>query len=293
MNNNIKFIHVGFPKCGSTFLQSEVFDKIKDINAITVGGRNRAIPKLLPYITNCLDPYYSQKHASEEAKKISPDINGISNEGFTGFSSPEIIAGRVKKTFGEVKILIVIRNQKAILLSRYLHDIKIGYVSSFEKWLELLFNSFRFNSFKYSYAVESYTKQFGNKNVKVVLFEELFNKNTITEIIDFLGFKHDGIEEVQYDKKVNAAYSPLSLALNRKLNSHFGTQANHGAGYIYELYRYRLASKVDKLYALFGGSKKPEYFNEKILDLINEWYHEDNLVLGKILNKNLSEKGYL
>ena len=80
MKKNIKFVHVGFPKCGSTFLQSEVFDKINSINAITVGGKNCAMPPVLSYMTYCPNPYYDQSEASEAVAKIPSNINGISNE---------------------------------------------------------------------------------------------------------------------------------------------------------------------------------------------------------------------
>lgn len=293
MKNNIKFIHVGFPKCGSTFLQSEVFDKIKAINAITVGGKNCAMPSILSYITYCQDPYYDQKQVSKELKDIPNDINGISNEGFTSFVSPVLLAKRLKKSFGDIKILIVLRNQKSILLSHYLHDIKIGYVASFDKWLDIQFANFRYKFFQYSHSIECYQKQFGVDNVKVVLFEELFNREKITEILEFTEFPTDGIEDINYNLKVNAAHSPLSLRLNRLLNCHFGTKANHGAGYVYGLYRYRLASKIDKINSFLGGKKKANHFNDHILNKIKECYHDDNQKLNTIMNRDLSEKGYL
>jgi sulfotransferase family protein len=292
MTTNIKFIHVGFPKCGSTFLQSEVFDKIKDINAITVGGKNCKLPKCLSYMTYCQDPYFSPEKVAEELKEIPEEINGISNEGFTSFVSPTIMANRLHQAFGDTKILIVLRNQKSILLSHYLHDIKIGYALSFEKWLKRLFNTLRYQSFMYSHTINAYNKQFGKENVKVVLFEELFNEKAIIEILDFIGISGENLKEIKYDLKVNPAYSPWSLALTRKFNRHFGTKENQRAGFLYEIYRYRIVPKIDKIYAALGGKKKPEYFNDKMMDMIAEWYHDDNIALGKILNRDLSEKGY-
>lgn len=293
MKSNIKFSHVGFPKCGSTFLQAEVFDKLTDINAITVGGKNCVFPRILPYITYCKDPFYDQKVVNDALEEIPEEINGISNEGFTSFCSPVMVAERLKETFGKIKILIVIRNQKAMVLSHYLHDIKIGYASSFEKWLDKLYHSYRFNFFKYSYTIDAYQKQFGEENVKVVLFEELFNRQTIEDFTKFIGVKNEGIEKIDYDKKVNAAFSPLTLALNKKFNRHFGTKANQGDGYIYNFYRYQVAPKIDKLYSIFGGSKKPEYYNNDTIKMITEWYHDDNQLLNKKFKRDLTAKGYL
>ena len=293
MNTNIKFIHIGFPKCGSTFLQAEVFDSIAEINAITVGGKNCVFPPVLPYMTYCQNPYYDQKRVDEEIEYIPADINGISNEGFTSFVSPTQMAERLKAAFGDVKILIILRNQKSILLSHYLHDIKIGYTLGFEKWLNRLSNSLRYQNFQYSYTIEAYNKTFGKKNVKVVLFEELFNEQTTADILKFIGFKGRSLACIEYDKKVNAAYSPWSLSLSLWFNRHFGTKENHRAGFLYSLFRYRLVPKIDRLYAALGGKRKPVYFNDKILGMITDWYREDNQKLNKILGRDLSEKGYL
>lgn len=293
MKSNIKFIHVGFPKCGSTFLQSEVFDKIKGINALTVGGKNCKLPQGLSYMTYCQDPYFKSEKVTKELDEIPEEINGISNEGFTAFVSPKIMAKRLKQAFGNPKILIVLRNQKSILLSHYLHDIKIGYTLSFEKWLSRLFHTLRYQSFMFSYTIDAYCEQFGKKNVKVVLFEELFNKDTIIEVLDFIGMPNKNIEEIDYSLKVNAAYSPWSLSLSRWFNRHFGTKENQRAGFLYSIFRYRIVPKIDRLYSLMGGKKKPIYFNEQILNMITEWYHEDNQKLSKILNRDLAEKGYL
>lgn len=294
MKQKIKFIHIGFPKCGSTFLQAEVFDRIKGINAITVGGKNCVFPWFFPYITNCRDPYYDQEKVNKGLTEIPQDINGISNEGFTSFNSPSIVAERLKNTFGkDVKILIVLRNQKSILLSHYLHDIKIGYALNFNRWLQKLKKSYRYDFFKFSYTIETYNKVFGKKNVKVVLFEELFNEKTTAEILDFIGFKGNDLEAIEYDKKVNAAYSPWSLSLSLWFNRHFGTKENQRDGFLYEIFRYRLVPMIDRFYTALGGKKKPVYFDDKILKMIQEWYHEDNQKLNKILDRDLSEKGYV
>ena len=293
MKTKIKFIHIGFPKCGSTFLQSEVFDKIDGINAITVGGKNCQIPQCLSYMTYCQDPYFDAEKVNKELNEIPDDFNGISNEGFTAFISPTIMAKRLKNAFGDIKILIVLRNQKSILLSHYLHDIKIGYALSFERWLGRLFNSLRYQSFMFSHTIDAYNKEFGEKNVKVVLFEELFNEETTTDILDFTGMPKNKLDEIEYDLKVNAAYSPWSLVLTRWFNRNFGTKENQRAGFLYEIYRYRVVPKIDRLYSMLGGKKKSNYFNDSILAMIKEWYHEDNKRLTKILDRDLSDKGYL
>ncbi len=293
MNNNIKLIHVGFPKCGSTFLQAGLFSKVKAINAITVGGKNCIVPTIFSYLVYCPDPYYDQQKALKDAQDIDQDVNVLSNEGFTAFVNPELIADRLKKTFGDTKILIVLRNQKSILLSHYLHDIKIGYIVSFDKWLDIQYARFRTQFFQYSHTINAYKKQFGDENVKVLLFEELFKEEATTEIIDFIDLPNEGMDQIDYNMKVNAAHSPLALYFWKFVNCHFGSKANYGAGYMYQLYRYRLASKVDKIYSLFCGKKKIEYYNEEILAKVYEWYHEDNKKLNEIMGRDLSEFGYI
>ncbi len=292
----IKLIHIGYPKCGSTFLQAEVFPKIRAVKTDSTTESGAFLLKAVPHIMTLDEIYYDPGFVKECSKKIPDEINVISYEGFAGFVSlgrgvcSNIIARRLHEVFPEAKILIVIRNQKTIIPSLYMHDVKIGIPCDFHKWLGLFRVTFRYVFLKYSKLIECYQKEFGKERVKVVFFEELFKEQTVESILDFAEIDDCGIREIDFNAKKNPAYTPLSLAMTRFLNSHFGTKMNFGAGFVYGFWRYRLAPYVDKISDI-AGLRKKKLIDEEILSMLRAWYEEDNLHLSRLLERDIPE-GY-
>ena len=109
-------------------------------------------------------------------------------------------------------------------------------------------------------------------------------------ILDFAEIDDDGIKGIDFNAKKNPAYTPLSLAITRFLNAHFGTKMNFGAGFVYGFWRYRLTPYVDKLSEIVGLKRK-KLLDEKALSILREWFEEDNVRLSELLNRKLPD-GY-
>jgi len=305
---NTKFIHVGCHKCGSTFLQREVFPKLKNIKTLTFVEEN-PLSEEINYLTQCGELYYKHSYVEKNIHEKLKDFDDIclSSEGFSGTNNfilgtghqIKYIASRLKRIFGKTKILIIIRNQKKSLPSLYKDDIKYGYLLDFKQWIQYRYDSCSLNYFKYSYLIECYQKYFGIDNVKVVLFESLFNKQTFDQLSIDLNINPSFIESINLKRKFNESYTWPSLIVAKLLNRHFGSKLTHGVTFgksnslrIYNWWRYNYSRKIDRLSKIVGIND-PNYDFENYNNILYELYHDDNKRVSKLLNVNLLDYNYV
>jgi len=114
------FIHVGLHKTGTTFLQKEVFPKIKDIHYIFRVGIDTTIDR---YKVNLL---------SDE------NLDGGSYRLFRRGYHRNAIALNLSKMFPSAKIIICIRDKEQWLKSAWKQYLVAYYGYSFEKYKELM-----------------------------------------------------------------------------------------------------------------------------------------------------------
>ncbi|MDO8558741.1 MAG: sulfotransferase [bacterium] len=216
MANLPHFIHIGFPKTASTWLQ-DLFAAHQDICFAYK-------PKFFHW-DDCFSKgkdFYLSLFKPKSGNKISLDSDEQYSAGFRyrsfgwdccheekrsegfgkavqKFAMPmdnELIAKRIHQTVPDAKILIVIRNQADWLASVYKHFIRgREELRAFSKFIkEDAFVKVGF----YSAIVDLYFKLFGRGNVLVLFYEELLSnpENFLDKISDFFGidkFDHSRI----------------------------------------------------------------------------------------------------
>ncbi|MEQ8580120.1 MAG: sulfotransferase domain-containing protein [Marinoscillum sp.] len=150
--------HIGYPKTGTTWLQTHFLPSLPDTNFIGMDITNskRKKPGIIEKTFSkkgvVWPPYYKYLHQislfedsdyspSKFVRKLKEDvdterINIVTSEGLIRPYSFEKTAFRISKlaeTF-RIKILISIRNQQDIVLSRYFHDHHIFQQKKFPKY---------------------------------------------------------------------------------------------------------------------------------------------------------------
>ena len=210
--------HVGFPKAASTTLQKNLFagnNEILNLGLFPTSNigidtsrsptelseipyiHDKRLKTLYGFLTHSSGIEFEYERAIRLLNEILNDYNKqinnrskniiFSNESVTSvrFSSPELIdkAYRIKKVFGAIKIIIIIRNQRDMLKSLYrdhpydprMISFKSRYVN-FDKWIKIdfergplsLIRSLHFNK-----VVQVYDELFGEENVLVLPMEWL------------------------------------------------------------------------------------------------------------------------
>ncbi len=220
------YIHIGYPKAASTFIQKGILPNIKNLKILNV-SHNTEFKKLLSlmYCSNDAEFLSSCDNYSYFLENIDEKYTNVySNEGFTTFGGKQnfkidyvfkrlkLIAERRKLN---LKIYLIIRNQSDYLLSRYAqgHGENSFYsVNKEYKKFKKVVNFFYlkdedrkndgkslFQTFNYYKEIINLKKLFGENNVFVGIFEHLDNNMDLflKEFFSFLNL--DLIEKKNLD----------------------------------------------------------------------------------------------
>jgi len=230
-HNNTTYLHVGYLKTGSTFLQKEVFPHIKNVNYVHYNSCPNAFCDIL-----YSDAYHFRKE--ETAKEIitscSPGKNIISHEAFIGgdasldhFINGKEIANRLAGIFPQAKVLFVVRNQYDLAISLYKQYVHLGgrkplrnflryNDGSFEELTKRWLSGITVNQLDYAPAIDHYAQLFGKENVLVLPFELLKKDNQafVKKVTNWMG-----TEDVQFDDRhQNRGYGSRQISVGRFCN---------------------------------------------------------------------------
>jgi len=190
------FFIVGAPKAGTTSLHAYLND----------------IPGI--YMSPIKEPRYflvgdSPKHFTlpiRDKKKYLKLFEKAREEKIIGEASPQYLhdsqtPNLIHQIVPQAKILISLRDPVERLFSHYLMQIRNGRIkTTFSEEIGLVFNkktdeklvNIKRNKSLYSENVKRYLDIFGNKQVKIIIFEEFIKntKETINDILKFLDIKY-------------------------------------------------------------------------------------------------------
>jgi hypothetical protein len=240
------FFHIGLQKTGTTFLQRELFSKIKDSNFQYVDGHDH------PQIFNSFrfqDPIYFDENQvrqeiaclAEGKMKLLISFEDLSGHPYNAAQARSVIADKIKRCFPNAKILFFVRRQDSFAVSSYLQTVNGGNNYSLKEYYRTVFEGNHHDRFicptldyfKFSRYVDYLTSQFGKSNCFIAPYEHFMshNESVISELLLFLG--------------VNFEYSPSS------------NKQNQQKGLIYtfllRLENYFLARRISSNPSLFTG----------------------------------------
>jgi len=271
--NMIDFVHIGLNKTGTTYLQNGLFANHPELQVFGSskfpGKNNLQLYKIINYLNKCSSLYFDENYFSEymtnmiSAEKSENHLLGISAEGLSGGwrdgKNVRFIAETLKSEFGNLKIIITLREQVSMLESNYNQFIRRGGIVSFE---ECFFSPFYgggmltpdsfyetnvISYFKYSRIVKLYQDVFGQSNVKVLFYEDLKESPSdfAASICDFL--KISALPETCDTVKKNESLCNCSLNFIKLGNRLFCTkfnQRNGKAGFLSRLIQIKLKSDL-------------------------------------------------
>jgi hypothetical protein len=281
----IDFIHIGYHKTASTWLQKRVFPCVPGLLMCNDNRFGLERPFIDSFIQT--DPFRFDKSRFLEffAKTIERGIGdvsrfslfGISDENLsggylTGMDS-RLLADRLLDTFGTARILIVVRNQLDMLLSFYSAYIVHGGVCAFADMpRDANVNGRRvLNKLKYSGMIEYYRKLFGANKVTVVFFEALITeRHPLRQLFEDLGVK-EGFPESPPEKE-NRGRSLAANGIMRQLNR-LGVNRRYGQHFA-------------QLFSFDRREADREQVRKLFPNMIEEW-REDNRRLAELLKSDL------
>jgi len=182
----LPLLHIGFHKTASSLLQQRLFDRAELGLRLLENDRRRIHDAFV--LRGALEPVDPEMQAALRAEAAEAAASGlslvVSHERLSGYPASGgfdqgMIAERLKAVFPEARVLILIREQRAMLYSMYLQTLSDGGVLGLKRFLAppepglLRAPLFRFDFYDYDRVIARYQALFGAENVLVLPFEAL------------------------------------------------------------------------------------------------------------------------
>ena len=190
MNKEV-YLHIGFPRTGTTFLQQEVFPKIEGLHF---------------------------QHTMEKPFVPVPGKNLWSNEDFCGkpyirsdFDRKCYLYG-LSRLYPKAKVIIGIRDKESLFKSMYTIFVKAGWAASYEKAREIM--EVKYGDFDAIFQLVY--DLFGKNNTYIYRFEDFVEnkRDCIDGICKFMGVKTPQYRDI----RINVSWNERQLKLCRFLN---------------------------------------------------------------------------
>ncbi|MGE4504854.1 MAG: sulfotransferase domain-containing protein [Desulfovibrionaceae bacterium] len=287
----IQYIHIGYPKSASTWLQRTFFPAFPErINLLY-----KSLTK--PILYNDLD--YSRQAVLNMAKPLvrAAMTNVYSDEILSGWTEKANFSrtcDRLKELFPDAKVLIVLRNQNDFLLSYYKFYISRGYGFSEHRFLNRYChgeNIYRFLEYEH---LLGYCKQLFDE-VHVELFERLILEHKMRDLLGFFGLEDEPMDPAALTaKSVNASPGTAqAIALSRYVNRHFGTYAQLFDNYnCMTRWNTKIRPAFERTLTALSLARKYT-FKEKHVEQIQERFRESNARLQAHFDYDIAPYGYV
>lgn len=299
-------IHIGYHKTGTTWLQDHIFSNAAKgfVSPWTV-FTGEAIEYFV--IKNCFKFNPEEARTAFEAAcgNTMPLVPVISHEDLNGYPvlaryyGPEV-ARRLQATFPDARVLIVVREQRSMLLSLYRQYIRqdgewpiedfIGDGKEKPGFAPIC----RPDHLEYHYLINLYRDLFGKANVLVLPFESLVrdSRSFEAQIHEFAG---SGGKADAALAPANVGWLGATLALRRQINK-FCRKRPQAAGWdqwpLYYRGVYKLCDAVDRVIPRRWHRAFEEPLKKKIADRVKGYYGPSNRELSAVMGINLKDLGY-
>ncbi|MEY8767063.1 hypothetical protein [Francisella philomiragia] len=311
----MNYIHIGYPKCLSTSLQVDFFSKHSQLDHLGIGYngenlkyRSSILNVYLEALLKARDIEFTHIH-NNLFKTICDEItssSGISHENLSfRFSNEDVdISQKVDRLYSlfgnETKIIVIIRNQAALLKSLYKESLKTGLAIDYCDYINTLYrNKFHsyLNDFKYDTIIDYFSNKFDSKNILILPIESYLRDKSLIknqskysllqEICSFLNIKYETIVLNTNNVSINDIEAYHLLELNKK----YRYNLNKGSYSLVDIHKYK------NVFDYIEYDESDIYFDVKLKRLLVENakekaktdfreidYYADPIILSKIKN---------
>lgn len=234
----IIYLHIGYPKTGTTTLQRYLFPKHSGLRSLQSDGELSFIKDIFHCRENSL-----KRNIKPIAKELANHITDkydhyiYSSESLTSFSmffrynpspyiytlDPNSVARKLKtafletEVFDKVKILVTIRKQDDILKSMYAQVYNLVFkrfkvTNTFDKFIKYAIenkDNFILDALQYDDVITEYEDLFGKDNVCVLVFEQFKQDKSeyINKLCSFMNINNNEAIDLLEDKHTNTKSS--------------------------------------------------------------------------------------
>ena len=233
-------IHIGYPKTGTSWLQKRLFvdTEIGFTMPVERAQLRDHFVNIYPFDFDPqpIEAFYAQPVGQALAAGHVPVFSEerFSGHHYSGGYDAKEIAERLISVFPNGRVLIVIREQKAMIFSIYKHYVQKGGPSSFTDFVNPpgppRIPYFNFRHYAYDRLIAYYYQCFGKENVLVLPYEMLpvDQVGYVRRILEFAEVPHPELAagRTYYMDRVNPSLNGVQMLAQRVMNRYFGKRSS-------------------------------------------------------------------
>jgi hypothetical protein len=307
-------IHIGYHKTGTNWLQRHFFVPRTGLRWLGKSGEDhpvRRIVKVSPLEFDAAATRADFDHLLRqvEAEGLLPVVSfeRLSGHPFSGGYDSKEIADRLAATFPGGRILVVIREQRSMIVSTYKQYVKAGGPSSLRRFLEppasrsMRVPWFAFRHFEYDHLLRHYRALFGAEAVLALPFEQFVREPPafVAEIGRFAGrpVEEEVLASLPYDAKSNPAPSAIGVALERRRNrlavrSELNPAPVFESGPMKRLTKVAEGSAIESLLPRRLAARSEASLREAVAEIVGNRYAESNRRTAELTGIDLGAYGW-
>jgi hypothetical protein len=228
--------HIGYHKTGSSWLQHAVFeDPAGGYASVGHEAPTHPLRRIVSehpfrYDAAAVRAELGALIAAVEERGLFPvvSLERLSGHPFTGGADSRQIADRLREALDDAGVLVVIREQRSMIVAVYKQYVKAGGTASLSQFLAPArdranrANLFDLGYFEYEHLLAHYHGLFGPDGVLVLPYELLLRdgRSFVERIAAFTGrsFPEEFLARLPYTNRDNPSVSGLSIAALRQVN---------------------------------------------------------------------------
>lgn len=295
-------VHIGYHKTGTTWLQLGLFrneeaglcapwtvPELRD-QLVVVDG--------LDFDPQAAWDYFRPNLEAARARGSRPVLTWerLSGNPHSGGYDSKVLADRLAATFPGARVLIVIREQRAMLLSVYKQYVKIGGAATLERYVEpterIRVPLFNFRFFAYHRLIRYYREVFGAERVLALPYERLRRDvgGFVRQITDFVGARYP---ETTLDLRPrNVALDGAAITLKRHLNFWFGRHSVNPSAPLRLQNLERTSARLARRLPQSLRKRSEARLRARAERLVGDRYRESNRLSAELLGVDLAAYGY-
>ena len=298
-------LHIGYHKTGTSWLQKRFFaNEALGYRRIRLRQDGVALPAVHDLD---FDPARCREQAAPELERCerSGQIAVVSSERLSGNPhsggyDSAVLADRLHQLFPGARVLVVIREQRSMILSSWAQYVKVGGACSLRGYLREPSGTrrpgFRMDHFRYDRLIGRYRRLFGSGQVRVELYERLRDdpEGFCESVASFCGGKAPPVAVAAVP--VSRALGPVALTILRWLNPFVNPDSVNGwSPYARRTFRKPARSLARAVDALVPGRWK-QHVARRWCDIVEtecgDFYAASNRRTAELAGFDLARYGY-
>jgi hypothetical protein len=302
-------VHIGYHKTGSTWLQQRLFSN-RDAGFGVVVRQSKVKTTMVAPDDFEFDPArcreaYQPRIDMMERRQVVPVISAERLSGRIGGPDDGArMAERLARVVPEARVLVVLREQRSMLLSTYAQYVKMGGMLELRRFLDppAAWRDWPcdLRRYKYDRLVSRYHSLFGRERVLALSHEQLKTDPAafVRALVAFCGARPGPgtIERLQVSPPINESWPPAAIAAKRRANWLVRESWNPWAAIDA---RGSTGSAINEAVRAFGR-RMPRWTNERltremhsaIAESVGDYYRESNARTAELTGMELTRYGY-